>query len=147
MLHTHTYQSYDIRFPEYALLLTKEYQCNILIFPGAFNLTTGPAHWELLQRARAVDNQCFVLTASPARVVLSDEDQKESPYPHYTAWGHSTAVAPWGDVLATCNEQEALVICDLDLTQVATMRQSIPTAHQKRTDMYRLEAVDDDKEG
>ena len=47
--------SYDIRFPEYALLLTQTHQCKILIYPGAFNLTTGPAHWELLQRARAVD--------------------------------------------------------------------------------------------
>jgi omega-amidase len=119
-------------------LLTKQYQCNILIFPGAFNLTTGPAHWELLQRARAVDSQCFVLTASPARVVSSPSS---SLYPPYTAWGHSTAVSPWGEVLATSDEHEALVMCDLDLEKVASMRQSIPTAVQKRNDMYRLEAV------
>merc|ERR1719361_2583465 len=83
---------YDIRFPEYALLLTKKYACNMLIYPGAFNLTTGPAHWELLQRARAVDNQCYVATASPSR----DLDFS------YHAYGHSTITGPWGDVLATC---------------------------------------------
>ena len=58
---------YDIRFAEYAMVLAQKYGCRILIYPGAFNLTTGPAHWELLQRGRAVDNQCYVLTCSPAR--------------------------------------------------------------------------------
>ena len=132
----------------------KQFNCNILIFPGAFNLTTGPAHWELLQRARAVDNQCFVLTASPARVVNNNisssssatataapSSSSSSPYPTYTAWGHSTAVSPWGEILATCDEHEALVVCELDLEKVASMRQSIPTAMQKRDDIYRLDAV------
>ena len=139
----HFIHSYDIRFPEYSLLLTKQHQCNLLIFPGAFNLTTGPAHWELLQRARAVDNQCYVLTASPARVVVNPDakDDAKAKYPHYTAWGHSTVISPWGNVVATCDEQEALVICDLELDDVATMRQSIPTASQKRNDLYSLEAA------
>jgi omega-amidase len=120
----------------------KQFNCNILIFPGAFNLTTGPAHWELLQRARAVDNQCFVLTASPARSsAAAASSSSSSPYPAYTAWGHSTAVSPWGEILATCDEHEALVVCELDLEKVASMRQSIPTAVQKRDDIYRLDAV------
>jgi omega-amidase len=145
---THTIKlSYDIRFPEYSLLLAQTYKCNLLIFPGAFNLTTGPAHWELLQRARAVDQQCFVLTASPARIlpplVDDNENDKGSPYPHYTAWGHSTAISPWGTVLATCDEDEALVLCDLDMELVKNMRQGIPTSSQKRTDLYRLYGVDD----
>lgn len=127
--------SYDIRFPEYALLLGQKHKCNLLIYPGAFNLTTGPAHWELLQKARAVDNQCYVLTASPARVPAPATEGK---YPHYTAWGHSTAVAPWGDIVAKAEEGEALVICELDLAKVAAMRQSIPTAQQKRPDLYVL---------
>jgi predicted amidohydrolase len=55
---------------------------------GAFNCTTGPVHWELLQRARAVDNQLFVAACSPAR----------SPEASYQAWGHSTVVSPWGEV-------------------------------------------------
>ena len=66
---------YDIRFPEYSLLLCQKHKCNVLIFPGAFNLTTGPAHWELLQKGRAVDNQCYVMTAAPART----EDPASGP--------------------------------------------------------------------
>ena len=131
---------YDIRFPEYAMLLTQKLGCQILVFPGAFNMTTGPAHWELLQRARAVDNQCFVLTASPARTALEQDkcDDKHSKYPHYTAWGHSTAIAPWGDVIATTDEKAGIVVADLDLSKVTEMRRAIPTSIQKRTDLYRL---------
>ncbi|OWK00561.1 NIT2, partial [Cervus elaphus hippelaphus] len=75
---------YDIRFAELAQIYAQR-GCQLLVYPGAFNLTTGPAHWELLQRGRAVDNQVYVATASPAR------DEKAS----YVAWGHSTVVSPW----------------------------------------------------
>jgi omega-amidase len=142
---------YDIRFPEYALAL-RQLGCNILIYPGAFNLTTGPAHWELLQRARAVDTQCFVLTASPARsptdagTCAADKSSSSSSspssgkrkYPPYSAWGHSTAVSPWGEILATRDETEGIVLADLDLQKVDEMRQAIPTGQQKRTDLYHL---------
>ncbi|XP_035873902.1 omega-amidase NIT2 isoform X2 [Phyllostomus discolor] len=74
---------YDLRFSELAQIYA-ERGCQLLVYPGAFNLTTGPAHWELLQRGRAVDNQVYVATASPAR------DDKAS----YVAWGHSTVVNP-----------------------------------------------------
>ena len=136
---------YDIRFPEYAMLLGQT--CQILIYPGAFNLVTGPAHWELLQRARAVDTQCYVLTASPARrVAVVDTDSTQhnnsSKYPPYSAWGHSTVVAPWGDIIATADEKESIVVADIDLTKVTAMRQSIPVQNQKRTDIYTLERKD-----
>ena len=136
--------SYDIRFPEYSLMLCQKHQCNVLVFPGAFNLTTGPAHWELLQRGRAVDNQCFVVTAAPARTEdpASQEDGKPGKYPHYTSWGHSTVVSPWGEVVTKCDEKEALVIADIDIEKVKEMRQGIPTLKQKRFDLYKLsEAV------
>ncbi|KAL7570424.1 hypothetical protein ACA910_017257 [Epithemia clementina (nom. ined.)] len=128
---------YDIRFAAYSMLLRQE-GCKILIFPGAFNMTTGPAHWELLQRARAVDNQCFVLTASPAR---TEKPAAPGKYPHYTAWGHSTAVSPWGDILASANEDEDVVVVDLDLTVAEKIRYSIPISKQMRTDMYKVEQV------
>lgn len=70
--HAHTHPQigvgicYDIRFPELSLLMRRR-GADVLVFPGAFNMTTGPAHWELLQRARAVDSQCYVATVSPAR--------------------------------------------------------------------------------
>lgn len=127
---------YDIRFPEYALLLCKKHKCNILCYPGAFNLTTGPAHWELLQRGRAVDNQVYVCTASPARSPPPEEG--EAKYPHYSAWGHSTCVNPWGEVVATIDEGEGVVVADLDMGKVAEMRSGIPILDQKRNDMYRI---------
>ena len=59
--------------------------CQLLIYPGAFNLTTGPAHWELLIRARAADNQCYVAAVSPARDISAS----------YIVWGHTSIAGPW----------------------------------------------------
>lgn len=128
---------YDIRFAEYAMVLRQKFKCNILIYPGAFNMTTGPAHWELLQRARAIDNQCYVITASPARTA-PPENPEASKYPHYTAWGHSTVVSPWGDIVATTDEGEGIVIADIDLGKLEVVRRGIPIGNQKRTDLYQL---------
>ncbi|DBA03459.1 TPA: hypothetical protein N0F65_002867 [Lagenidium giganteum] len=118
---------YDIRFPELSMLMRR--QCaKMLIFPGAFNLTTGPAHWELLQRGRAVDNQLYVAAASPAR----------GPEGGYQAWGHSTVVSPWGEVVATCDHGEAIVHAEIDLEKVDEMRRNIPTSLQTRKELYEL---------
>ncbi|CAH0479789.1 unnamed protein product [Peronospora belbahrii] len=118
---------YDIRFPELSMLMKKQ-GAKILLFPGAFNLTTGPAHWELLQRARAVDNQVYVAAASPAR----------GPESGYQAWGHSTVVSPWGEVVATCDHGECIVYADVDMEKVEEMRRNIPTSNQLRSDIYEL---------
>jgi omega-amidase len=136
---------YDMRFAAYALRLRHAHQAKILIYPGAFNLTTGPAHWELLQRARAVDTQCFVLTASPARAPpesLLNDNAVNSKYPPYTAWGHSTAVSPWAEVLATTDEREDIVRVDLDMIQVDRVRQAVPLETQLRPDLYSVGAAD-----
>lgn len=132
---------YDIRFAEYAMVLRQKHNCLVLIYPGAFNMTTGPAHWELLQKARAIDNQCFVVTASPARSeeTVHDDDGEKRKYSHYTAWGHSTVISPWGDVIATTDEKEGIVLADLDLTRLEEVRKGIPIGDQRRTDMYALE--------
>lgn len=122
---------YDIRFPEYAIVL-RERGARMLIYPGAFNTITGPAHWELLQRARAVDNQLFVATCSPAR--------DTSPTPGYLAWGHSSVISPWGEVLATTDEKESVVYADMHLEKIDEMRQGIPCWSQKRADMYKLQS-------
>lgn len=118
---------YDIRFPELSMLMKKQ-GAKVLIFPGAFNLTTGPAHWELLQRGRAVDNQLYVAAASPAR----------GPEGGYQAWGHSSVISPWGEVVATCGHDEAIVYAEIDLENVEEMRRNIPTGSQTRTDIYEL---------
>lgn len=119
---------YDLRFPEMASLLAQK--AEVLLYPGAFNTTTGPKHWELLQRGRAVDNQVWVCTASPANNPESD----------YKAWGHSSIVNPWGEVVATTEEQEAIVVAEIDLVQVREMRQAIPVRSQRRSDLYTLSA-------
>ncbi len=70
----------------------------------------------------------FVVTVSPAR----------NPESSYQAWGHSTVVSPWADVLATTNHEESIVIADLDLHRVLEVRRNIPTGSQKRLDLYDL---------
>lgn len=120
---------YDIRFPEYAMLLRSK-GAKILVYPGAFNMVTGPAHWELLQRARAVDNQVYVAACSPARDTTSGG---------YVAWGHSTVVAPWGDIIVKAEAGDEIVTADLDLSKVEEMRDSIPCWKQKRDDIYTVQ--------
>jgi omega-amidase len=120
---------YDLRFPELAALSARR-GAQILVYPGAFNTTTGPAHWELLLRARAVDNQCFVAACSPARASADPTA--------YQAWGHSTAVDPWGVVLATTDETPGIVYADLDFGEVGVRRENMPLAAQRRGDVYAL---------
>ncbi|CAG8602884.1 7272_t:CDS:10 [Acaulospora morrowiae] len=116
---------YDIRFPEMAMIAARR-GCIAMVYPGAFNLTTGPLHWELLQRARAVDNQFYVATCSPAR------DTSAS----YIAWGYSTIVDPNGQILATTDHKEDIIYADIDLEHLKTVRQSIPIYNQRRFDLY-----------
>ncbi|XP_003973949.2 omega-amidase NIT2 [Takifugu rubripes] len=116
---------YDIRFAELAQLYSRT-GAQLLVYPGAFNMTTGPAHWELLQRARAVDNQVYVATASPAR------DESAS----YISWGHSTVVNPWGEVVSKAGPEEAIIYADIDLQYLAEIRKQIPITTQRRHDLY-----------
>jgi len=120
---------YDIRFAELALLMRHQ-GCKLLVYPGAFNLTTGPAHWELLQRARAVDNQVYVAAVSPAR----------NPDAAYQAWGHSTVVGPWADIVASVSEQPVVIYADLDMDRVEEVRSQVPISHQRRKDLYQVSA-------
>lgn len=117
---------YDIRFPEMAQLTAADDEVKMLVYPAAFNTTTGPLHWELLQRARAVDNQLYVVTASPARC----------PGAAYQAWGHSSITNPWGKVLATTEHDEDIVVAEVDLAEVEKIRTAIPVRMQRRSDLY-----------
>jgi len=121
---------YDLRFPEYARLLALA-GAELLVYPGAFNPVTGPAHWELLLRARAVDNQVFTVGVSPA--------------PHrdldYQAYGHSMAVDPWGRVLVTADQEEALLLTDLDPDVLEKVRRELPVLKHRRTDLYRVQGI------
>lgn len=115
---------YDLRFEELAKLYRQE-NCDVLIYPAAFNTTTGPLHWELLQRSRALDNQVFVCTISPARGEKG-----------YIAWGHTQVTNPWGKVLATADSKEEIVYCDLNISECDEVRQQIPVFPHRRTDIY-----------
>ena len=122
---------YDLRFPYLAMLL-RQAGARLLVMPGAFNMTTGPAHWELLLRARALDAQAYVAGVAPAR------DEAAA----YRAWGHSAVVGPWGDVLASTDERADTVYADLDMARVDEVRAQIPVSRQVRTDVYSLAHVE-----
>jgi predicted amidohydrolase len=89
---------YDVRFPELAMIAARK-GAFVLIYPGAFNLTTGPLHWKLLAQGRAVDNQIYVAMCSPARDMSAT----------YNAWGHSMIVDPMAKVLTEAEEKETIV--------------------------------------
>lgn len=97
--------------------------------PAAFNITTGPAHWELVFRQRAVDNQLFTAACSPAR------DEKGA----YVAYGNSMICSPWGDVLARADEKETILYGDIDLGLNASIRRQLPLISARRTDIYVVE--------
>ncbi|GMP84030.1 hypothetical protein CsSME_00037720 [Camellia sinensis var. sinensis] len=118
---------YDIRFQELAMLYAAR-GAHLICYPGAFNMTTGPLHWELLQRARAADNQLYVVTCSPARDAGAG----------YVAWGHSTLVGPFGEILATTEHDEAIIISEVDYSQIELRRTSLPLEKQRRGDLYQL---------
>jgi omega-amidase len=118
---------YDLRFPELAQIYAQR-GVQLIVYPGAFNCTTGPVHWELLQRARAVDNQLFVATCSPAR----------NPESSYQAWGHSTVVGPFAEVMATTGHEADIVYAEMDYRQIEERRANMPLVMQRRNDLYTL---------
>lgn len=123
---------YDIRFPELALVMAKK-GCKLLVYPGCFNQTTGPLHWELLLRSRALDNQVYVVGCSTSRF-------KEDPT-MYQAWGHSTCVDPMGKVIATCEQDPAIIYAEVDFAFEEEVRKQLPYQHQKRYDVYKVEEL------
>lgn len=118
---------YDFRFPELARAAVLE-GAKLLVVPAAFTATTGQDHWDLLMRSRAVDNQCFVVAASPAR----------NPESSYQAWGHSMVVDPWGRIIAEAGEAENVIYAELDFAQLEEIRQQLPLLQHRRSDLYQL---------
>ncbi|KAL1897313.1 Omega-amidase nit3 [Sporothrix stenoceras] len=116
---------YDIRFPELAMVAARQ-GCFALIYPGAFNTTTGPLHWRLQGQARAMDNQVYVALCSPARDMAAS----------YHAWGHSLVVDPMAQVLVEAEETETIVTADLDAAAIESTRSGIPLRNQRRFDVY-----------
>ena len=117
---------YDIRFPEFAMKMAQK-GASLIIVPAAFNMTTGPAHWELLFRARALDDQVFMAGCSQARNAEAGG---------YISYGHSIVVSPWGEVLAQMDEREGMIIQEIDLSVPDRIREQLPVLKQRRTDLY-----------
>jgi predicted amidohydrolase len=118
---------YDLRFPELYRILTLN-GALVLVVPANFTRTTGEAHWELLLRARAVENQAFVLAPAQAG---------EFP-PGQPAYGNSMIVDPWGEVLARAPaDGETFVAADLDFDRLADVRAKLPSLQNRVPDAYR----------
>jgi deaminated glutathione amidase len=116
---------YDLRFPElYRILAVRG--ARLIAVPSAFTLATGRDHWQVLLRARAIENQAFVL--APNQV-------GEAP-PHFSSYGRSEIVDPWGVVLATAPDEECFVAAELDLAAQEQVRESLPSLANRRPQAY-----------
>ena len=106
---------YDLRFPEHYRALMHP-PCDLIAVPAAFTRPTGQAHWEVLLRARAVENQCYVI--APAQGGVHESGRRTH--------GHSLIVDPWGEVIATREEGEGVVLAELDPDRIAAVRAQLP---------------------
>lgn len=116
---------YDVRFPEMMRKMALD-GAKLIVLPAAFNMTTGPAHWHLTMRARALDNQVYFAAAAPAR--------KEGG--RYTAYGHSLVADPWGEIIAQADEKEQILYCDIDMDYVDSIREQLPLLLHRREELY-----------
>ena len=109
---------YDLRFPE---LFRSMREVDLIILPAAFTYTTGRAHWEVLLRARAIENQCYVM--APAQGGRHPSGR--------VTWGHTMIIDPWGEVLACQEEGPGVVLADLDPARIASVRESLPALRHR----------------
>ncbi len=116
---------YDLRFPELHRILALR-GAEAISLPSAFTVPTGKAHWEVLVRARAIENQLFV---------LAPNQWGEAP-PHYNSWGHSLIVDPWGEVLADVGEGVGFAVAELDLERLREVRADLPSLANRRPEAY-----------
>jgi predicted amidohydrolase len=116
---------YDLRFPELFRILALR-GADAITVPAAFTAVTGRDHWEVLLRARAIENSLYVIAAG----------QFGAAAPHYESWGHSMIVDPWGVVLAQAPDAETFVVADLDLERQAEIRRTLPSLANRRPQAY-----------
>ena len=120
---------YDLRFPELYRILAVE-GAEIITVPAAFTLFTGKDHWELLLRARAVENQCYIVAPNQWG---THRDGKAS-------YGRSTIVDPWGVVLAQAPDEDGIIVAELDRTRVDEVRRALPSLANRQPAAYRRPA-------
>jgi len=126
---------FDIRFPEMFRQLARA-GAEVILIPAAFTRTTGQAHWEVLVRARAIENEAYVV----ASATVTSDDAVASGFETY---GHALAVGPWGEVLADLGEAPyAVRVIELDLDKVAQIRAKLPVLNVSRPEVYSSEPLE-----
>ena len=118
---------FDIRFPELSRMMVND-GAKVIFVPAAFNMTTGPAHWELSFRTRALDNQIYMVGCAPARDVSAG----------YISWGHSIVTDLWGSVTGMLDENEGILLAELDMDYEEQVREELPLLKSRRKDIYQL---------
>ncbi|MBW2061091.1 MAG: carbon-nitrogen hydrolase family protein [Deltaproteobacteria bacterium] len=118
---------YDVRFPEIFRLMALV-GAEFVVLPGAFNNVSGPAHWELSLRARAVENTIYVAGVSGTA----------PPGSSYQSWGHTMMVDPFGEVLVNLEEAEGVGVVEVDPERIKDIRSRLPLLKQRRDDLYEL---------
>jgi len=118
---------FDVRFPELFRAMAVR-GAQVIFLPAQFNMATGPAHWEMTLRSRAVDNELFMVAAAAARYEGFD----------YECWGHSMIVDPYGVILSSCEAEETIIFSEIDLERVEQVRAQLPTFLKLRRELYKV---------
>src|SRR5699024_10288044 len=121
---------YDVRFPELFRSLTLK-GAKLIFVPASFPYYTGSSHWEVLLRARAIENQCYIVAA--AQVGVANPDR--------ILYGNSMIIDPWGTVIARANVNEDIVIAELDDVYLNELRKNLPNLQNRRPDTYDLQGA------
>ncbi|TGL60611.1 carbon-nitrogen hydrolase family protein [Leptospira sarikeiensis] len=112
---------YDLRFPELFRELVNK-GADMIFVPSAFTKITGQAHWEILLRARAIENQCFIFAPAQTGTHLNGRE----------TYGHSLVINPWGEILADAKEGEKLLISEIDPEEIQNVRKKIPALKHRK---------------
>ena len=119
---------FDMRFPELARIMALDGAWAVFC-PASFNMTTGPAHWEIMFRSRAVESQVYTLGCAPARDVDGS----------YVSYANSIIVHPWGNIIERAGADECILRAEITESEAAAIREQLPLMSARRTDMYNLE--------
>lgn len=118
---------YDIRFPELFRLMALK-GAKLILVPASFNMTTGPAHWDLCFRSMAMYNQCFIAGTASAM----------TPEASYKSYGHSIICDPWGQILGELESEEGVLLTEIDTDRASDIRNQLPILKNRREDVYEL---------
>ena len=114
---------YDLRFPEFFRSLSGPSPLDLIVLPAAFTYTTGQAHWEILLRARAIENQCWLVASAQGGQHSNGR----------ATWGHSMIIDPWGQVLACCEQGEGLALAKVDPGLTEKVRLNLPALRHRQS--------------